>query len=277
MNKDDIQKKVDRISTIYKDNREIPLRILTVVCIGCIVFFLSSNMIFKKEQATTTTELNKIMTLNNVEFSITKRQYNPDTGLIQINFKMTNKSVNKIRNYNFEVREKSDPANTIENQIIQIDDQNYILLTTVSKKWGAISISIEDKSYPDKKLKLYSDEHDIIENTELIKLDKIGYTIELCENNIEDIKAEIENLNSQIDEKNQEINVLENRNNHLEDEKKYQVDSEKLASDGEIISNNNTINNAKNLITKLQKNIDEDNEKIDKLNEKIDNLQESEE
>lgn len=273
MTKDDIQQKVDAISEIYKSNREIPLMLGAIISCLFIVFFLFSNKIFHVKETTLNTELNKVMTLNNVDFSIIKRQYNPETSLVQVNFKMENKSLDKIRNYLFEVREKSNPEKIIDSNVIQIDDENYVLLVTVPKKWSVISITIKDESISDKSLKLYSDISDTEENSDLVELDKPEYRIELCQYDIENINDEIDQLKEKIDAKNEQISILQDNNNKLKDNEKYQIDSDKLEAEGTIITNENTINNLKNDISKLNKQIDDNYAKIEKLNEKIKDLE----
>lgn len=273
MNKEAIQKKVDNISKIYKSNRSIPLKILTIICIFTVAFFISSNLFFKKDEPTIATELDKNMTLNNVEFTMIDRQYNPDSGLLQVNFKMKNNSMNKIRNYTFEVREKVNPAKIIESKVTQIDDENYVLVTKVSKEWGAISITVADDTYKDKTLKMYADAIDITENKNLIELDKSGYLVELCERNIKDIESEIDKTNDEISAKCDEILALGNDNRSLQEDKKYEIKSEQIKADKKIDSNKSRIEKLKAENKQSEKNIKEKNEKIDKLNEKIEDIQ----
>lgn len=269
MNKEFMQKKIDKISKSYKKNKEIPLRILTVICACSLIFFLSSNFIFNKNEVTISTELNQIYTLDSVDFSITKRQYNPNTRLIEVSFKMENKSISKLKNYNFEVREKQDPNKIVESKVIQVDNENYVLITNVSKRWGAISISIKDESINDKTLKLYLDSIDIEKNNDLVELDDKGYLIDLCKDNIKNIETEIEDIKTEISFKYDEILALTNSNSSLKEGKRYEIESEQLKTDGKIEGNNSTIKKLKSEIKKMEDNIKENNKKIDKLNERI--------
>lgn len=272
MNKEAMQKKVDNISKAYKKNRAMPLKILTIVCISLFIFFMSSNMLFKKTEASISTELNKEMLLNNVKFFVTDRQYNPNNGLIQVNLRIENNSINRIKNYTFEVRERANASKIINSKIVQLDDENYVLLTTVSKRWGAISITITEENYDSKKLKVYADSSDITENNKLTELDKIGYLVEICNNDINNIKDDIKKDNDNIKAKNKEIKALENESKTLESDKKYQTDSEILDTDNQINSNENSISKLKTEIDNINTDIKEKKEKISKLEVKIKDL-----
>lgn len=271
MMKDDIQKKVNKLSKTYKKNREIPLKVITVMCVLIIGFFMSSNFIFDGEsQAVVSIDLDKKISLDNVSISLNKRQFNPETGLVQLDLTIEkNSSYESISNYDFEVRENVSPDKLNSAKLIQTDDDRYVLITSVSKDWQALSVTVVNS---ERKIRFYCNKSDISKNTNLLELDQLNYKIENCNNDIEDIRKKIEEINADIDSKIEAIATIKEENNNIQNEKKYMTKKELATINSQLSSNDSQINSLNNQITKNQTEIKDLEEKIQKIQEKIQDL-----
>lgn len=234
------------------------------------LFFFSSNLLFNKELNLITTEINQEMYLNNIAFSIKDRKYNPNNGLVQFTIKLKENSLNSDLDLDFMIREKNNPTEIIPCEVVQITYSDYIVTTEISGNWEALSLTIKEKSEinDNKYVKFYSDIRDIKIDDTLKKKNRNEYTIEVIDNEINDIKSKIEELNLDISDKKSDIEDINKKINLLEEEKKYQTESEIEATENTISSNKTSIANLENGIRKKENTIKELEEKINKLEEK---------
>lgn len=270
MTREEIQEKVDIIKRKIEKNKTVPYYFLTSIFVIGVLFFLSSNLIFNKELSLITTGINEEMNLNNTTFYIKDRKYNPNNGLVQFTIKLKDNILNSNLDLDFTVREKNDPTEIIPCEVAQITYSDYIVTTVVSGKWEALSLTVKEKNEVDDKkyIKFYSDIRDIKIEDNLKKKSRNEYTIEVIDNEINDIKSRIEEINQTISDKKSELEDLNSKINSLEDEKKYQTENEVESTESLISSMETTIVNLENEIRKNENNIKELEEKINKLGEK---------
>lgn len=270
MTREEIQEKVDIIKRKIEKNKTVPYYFLTSIFVIGVLFFLSSNLIFNKELSLITTGINEEMNLNNTTFYINDRKYNPNNGLVQFTIKLKDNILNSNLDLDFTVREKNDPTEIIPCEVVQITYSDYIVTTVVSGKWEALSLTVKEKNEVDDKkyIKFYSDIRDIKIEDNLKKKSRNEYTIEVIDNEINDIKSRIEEINQTISDKKSELEDLNSKINSLEDEKKYQTENEVESTESLISSMETTIVNLENEIRKNENNIKELEEKINKLGEK---------
>ena len=268
--KEKIQEKFDIIKNKIEQNKIVPYYFLTSIFIIGVLFFLSSNLIFNKELNLITTAINEEKNLDNTIFYMKDRKYNPNNGLVQFTIKLKENSLNSNLDLDFSIREKNKPTEIIPCEVVQITYSDYIITTVVSGKWDALSLTVREKNEVDetKYIKFYSDIRDIKIEENLEKKNKNEYTIEVIDNEINDINLKIEEINQIISDKKIEIEELNERINSLEAEKKYQTESEIESTESLISSIKTTIVNLENEIEKNKDTIKELEEKIKKLEEK---------
>ncbi len=270
ISRDEMQEKVDNIKAKIEKNKTVPYYFLASIFVIGTLFFLSSNLLFNKELNLITTEINQEMYLNNIAFSIKDRKYNPNNGLVQFTIKLKDNNLNTNLDLDFTIREKNNPTAIIPCEVVQITYSDYIVTTEISGKWDALSLTIKEKEEENdnKYVKFYSDVRDIKIDDTLKKKNRNEYTIEVIDNEINDIKSKIEELNLDISDKKSEIEDINNKINLLEEDKKYQTESEKETTENTINSYRTSISNLENQIIKNENNIKELEEKITKLEEK---------
>lgn len=274
--KDKIQIKVDSIKKKLDKNKSIQYYILTFICAFGFIFFLSSNMLFNKEMSLMSTKLNKEILLNGITVTLKERQYNSTNGLVQFTLKVENQGSDNNKILDFEIREKSNPVELLECKVNKITNSDYIITTKLIEKWEALSLTVMSKSEEGETLtstKIYSDVRDITLNNELEEKEIKGYTIEIIDNEIADIRTEMEQINLLISEKNSTITTLNEGINSLEAEKQYQTTSEIEESINKIELDKSKITQLENEIKNEYKKLKEHEEKIKKLEEKKKNFQ----
>lgn len=270
ISRDEMQEKVDSIKVKIEKNKTVPYYILVSIFVIGTLFFLSSNLLFNKELNLITTEINQEMYLNNIAFSIKDRKYNPNNGLVQFTIKLKDNNLNTNLDLDFTIREKNNPTEIIPCEVVQITYSDYIVTTEISGKWDALSLTIKEKEEENdnKYVKFYSDVRDIKIDDTLKKKNRNEYTIEVIDNEINDIKSKKEELNLEIDDKKLKIGDINNKINLLEEDKKYQTESEIEATENTISSSQTSIGSLENQIIKNENSIKELEEKINKLEEK---------
>jgi len=270
ISRDEMQEKVDSIKAKIEKNKTVPYYFLASIFVIGTLFFLSSNLLFNKELNLINTEINQEMYLNNIAFSIKDRKYNPNNGLVQFTIKLKDNSLNSNLDLDFTIREKNNPTEIIPCEVVQITYSDYIVTTEISGKWDALSLTIKEKEEENdnKYVKFYSDIRDIKIDDTLKKKNRNEYTIEIIDNEINDIKSKIEEINLDISDKKLKIEDTNNKINLFEEDKKYQTESEKEATENTINSYRTSISNLENQIIKNENNIKELEEKITKLEEK---------
>lgn len=268
--KEKIQEKFDSIKNKIEQNKIVPYYFLTSIFIIGVLFFLSSNLIFNKELNLITTGINEEKNLNNITFYMKDRKYNPNNGLVQFTIKLKENSLNSNLDLDFSIREKNKPTEIIPCEVVQITYSDYIITTVVNGKWEALSLTVKEKDEvaDEKYVKFYSDIRDIEVEEDLEKKNRNEYTIEVINNEIDDIKLGIEEINQTIFDKKSELEDLNSKINSLEDEKKYQTENEIESTESLISAIKTTIVNLENEIRKNESNIKELEEKINKLEEK---------
>lgn len=238
------------------------------------IFFINSNSIFNKEMASTSTELNTKLSMDSIDLVIKDREYNPNNGLFQITFKVSDNSILKDINLDFEIRERKKPTLVLDSKVNKISDSDYIITSYINYDWETVSTTIINTNVDRNNIiKVYSDMKDTTINNELKEKDLKGYTLEIIENDIAEVEKNIALLDQSSIEKQEEIEKINANINKLEEDKKYQTDSE-------IEATNNKISDYKNKISSLEINIKSNNiskqeaeEKIKKLEEKKANFE----
>lgn len=274
--KDKIQIKVDNIKRKLDKNKSIQYYVLTFICVFGFIFFLSSNMLFNKEMSLMSTKLNKQIILNGITVTLKERQYNSTNGLVQFTLKIENQGSDNKNILDFEIREKSNPVELIECKVNKITNSDYVITTKLTKKWDALSLTVISKNSEGEtntSTKIYSDVRDITLNNELEEKEIKGYTIEIIDNEIADIRNEMEQIYLTISEKNSTITELKEGINSLEAEKQYQTSSEIESSTNKIELDKSKITQLENEIKNEDKKLKEHEEKIKKLEEKKKNFQ----
>ncbi|WP_283697350.1 hypothetical protein [Clostridium perfringens] len=276
MNKEKLQKKLEEIKYKMEQHGAIGNYIVCgFIAIG-IVFFLSSNLLLNKEVQLISTPLNKVLNLNDIELSVTSREFNPENNLIQFNVKIKNFIPTDEKTLSVELREKKNPQELIETNLVKVSNEDYIVYAKLPKNWSAVSLTFieNDKEINSSKnkIKIYSDSRDITINNALREKNKEGLTVELVENDIEKIKEEIKNKENEITHKNKEIENFNAQISTLEKEKEYQTETEITETDSKINTLKTDIENKKKEIENLKNNINELNQKIEKLNKKKSDL-----
>lgn len=268
---DIIKSKLDNVGDFIHRNSRIKYISFTMVFLGGLIFFLSSNMLFNN------TSSNDISTaigtpLSSDPFSVTlkDREYNPTNGFIK--FVVNIQNVNKDKKFipNFELRSKDNPAELIPITAQKVTDNEYVIYTTYNKKWSYISLAVNFVSETDVNeiigpFKMYSTLADISLNENLVQKSNKDYYVEIVDSEINDIKLEIDNLKSDINKNLQKIENIKNENTKLEEGKKYQIETEIANTNNQISSNLSAIEQINNDNTERQKTIENLEEKIGKL------------
>ncbi|MPQ44294.1 hypothetical protein [Clostridium tarantellae] len=269
--KEKVNIKVEELKYRFNKIGSLPYYIFCGIFVIGIIFFLTSNMIFNKEFSLMSTELNKKMYINSNGIELTNRQFNPNNGLIQLNFKVENTDLINENNFKVEIREKSNPLEVINSNLVKISNTDYIVYTYLPKKWSAVSLTVIDEtinSSSGNMVKFYSDIRDIHINNKLSEKSKENYMIEIIEQDIKEIKTKVEIIEENIKEKNLFIQNLKDKINNIEKDKKYQTETEVASTEGSITSLNTSIETIKKEIEKLNINKDELKRKVEKLEEK---------
>lgn len=276
MNKEKLQKKLEEIKYKMEQHGAIGNYIACGIITLGLVFFLSSNLLLNKEVQLISTPLNKVLNLNDMELSVTNREFNPENNLIQFNIKIKNFIPTDEKTLSVELREKKNPKELIETNLVKVSNEDYIVYANLPKNWSAVSLTfIENNAENDNsknQIKVYSDSRDITINNTLREKNKEGLTVELVENDIEKIKEEIKNKENEIANKNKEIENFNAQIGTLEKEKEYQTETEITETDSKINTLKTDIENKKKEIENLKNNINELNQKIEKLNKKKSDL-----
>ncbi|CUQ30288.1 coiled-coil domain-containing protein [Clostridium baratii] len=275
MNKDfleNIKENLIKIKKYYNKNISAKYKGISILLLVGLAFFLSSNFLFNKDFSVNSTELNRKYLLKNLEIQLQNREYNPNTGLVEIMLKIKNTDLSQNTKLKFNIVEKQDVSKKLNVNVIKVDDDNYVVYSKLPLKWSAIclKISIDSQSEIDNKtiVKLYSSSKDTNVNTDLVEEDKLGCTIKFINFNINEINKEIEVNNKKLDSNNEQIKNIENNIKELEDNKKYRTDEENKEAESKITSYKTSISDLKNNNIQTEKLIKEYQERIKKLEEK---------
>ncbi|MBD7916288.1 hypothetical protein H9660_14165 [Clostridium sp. Sa3CUN1] len=268
-----MKEKLEKIHDIFSKNVSAYYYVLFTIFICGFIFFINSNSLFNKEMASTSTELNTKLSMDSIDLVIKDRQYNPNNGLFQITFKVSDNSILKDINLDFEIRERNKPTLVLDSKVNKISDSDYIITSYINYAWETVSTTIINSNVDRNNIiKVYSDMKDTTINNNLKEKDLKEYTLEIIENDIAEVEKNIQLLEQSTIEKQEEIQKINDNINKLEEDKKYQTDSE-------IEATNNKISDYKNKISSLEINIKSNNitkeeaqEKIKKLEEKKSNF-----
>lgn len=276
MNKDfleNIKENLIKIKKYYNKNISAKYKGISILLLVGLAFFLSSNFLFNKDFSVNSTELNRKYLLKNLEIQLQNREYNPNTGLVELMLKIKNTDLSQNTKLKFNIVEKQDVSKKLNVNVIKVDDDNYVVYSKLPLKWSAIclKISIDNQSEIDNKtiVKLYSSSKDTNVNTDLVEEDKLGCTIKFINFNINEINKEIEVNNKKLDSNNEQIKNIENNIKELEDNKKYRTDEENKEAESKITSYKTSISDLKNNNIQTEKLIKEYQERIKKLEQKI--------
>lgn len=276
MNKEKLKENLEKIKYKIEKHGSVSNYIACGIITLGLVFFLSSNLLLNKEVQLISTPLNKVLNLNDIELSVTSREFNPENNLIQFNVKIKNFIPTDEKTLSVELREKKNPQELIETNLVKVSNEDYIVYAKLPKNWSAVSLTFTENdkeiNSSKNKIKVYSDSRDITINNTLREKNKEGLTVELVENDIEKIKEEIKNKENEITHKNKEIENFNAQISTLEKEKEYQTETEITETDSKINTLKTDIENKKKEIENLKNNINELNQKIEKLNKKKSDL-----
>jgi len=247
-------------------------------------FFFNSNALLNKNSDLQSTPLFEKQALNNTNTSIElrSRKYNPINNSVEFMFTVNNdlqtaSYSNKLK-LEFEVREKSNPIESIEVKSRQIDANNYVVLAKAPSKWSVLSVAIGDR-VPGKEnesifntrgIRFYTNYTDIKKDINLKEKNTNEYLADSASNEIEIVKIEIKNINKKIERLNNDIKANKETIDNIEEGMKYQIETEIEISNSEIESIKATIANYRDDIYKYNKEIKEKEVKIKKLESKRD-------
>lgn len=290
---------IDKIINEIQSNSSIFYYCITAILVFGLLFFISSKSIFDKSgEDIRSTNLNEFQTNNTLKAKLISRQYNPISKMAEFIIYAEDTQNFDSKELVFELREQQSPNLRIENRYQKIDDNYYVVLAKVPKKWKVLSLSIGYKSSLDNTgldsinldniddidnpnnnnqssniplksvVRIYSDTNDITHNSFLKEKKSINYFSEIMDLEIEFVKKEIEKLNSNIELDNSKIKDAEDKIIDLKNQKKYQTESEQNTTDTNITKLKSMIATSKSTVGKKVDTVVELQEKISKLKQK---------
>lgn len=276
MTLEEMQEKFEKLTRFR--NRNFKYKIASLIMAIGLVFFLSSNALFDNSKSKFNTPINKVLILNDDNIALTKREYNPNSGLLRLDLNIKNDSPNSLdggdNNLKFDLIEKSNTTESLPIKVISTTENKYVIYANL-KEWSAVALKISEKDNTgsEQYIKIYSDKKETPVNEYMQEENQLQLNIESVDYEINSINDEINQIDNNINSKNNEINTLENNINKLNEDKKYQTDNEKIKTDSDITSAKQNIETIKTDIDNLNKNKDELKARIDKLNEKKSDLE----
>ncbi|MHC9376344.1 coiled-coil domain-containing protein [Clostridium perfringens] len=237
----------------------------------CFVFgytiFFTSGYIFDTQNSRKSTAIGVTNKMANSIVRLTSEQYNPKTGLLQVNFNMEKTNILFENNIEVSAIEKDDLNKELPLKVIRLDESQYVLLLKVPKKWTNVAIKIEEKDIEKaSETKVFVDEKLCTKNDDLKELSKKDYLIENVNIEINEIEKEIYSYKEEIDKNNKVMSKTEKEIKNLEGNTKYEIKEEADRTNQKVESLKSEIKSLNDNNEELKKKINTANEKINKLN-----------
>ncbi|HEK5054513.1 TPA: hypothetical protein SOL97_003304 [Clostridioides difficile] len=270
-----LEKKIQRINenrTI--SNKSITYYALTIAIVFGFGFFFNSNALLNKEKDIRSTPLYEKQIIGGMSIEIRDRKYNPATSQVQFLIYINNDNNFENKKMSFELREQNNPSELIALKARQIDENNYVIISNVPRKWTVLSLGIGEKVMSgDKytimnKIKIYSDVRGTEKSYGLKEKNTNEYLGDAINKEIVVVQSKIKEIEKEYINEENEIKRIENDMKNLEESRKYQTESELENSDSEISSLKNSITICKDKMSDYNKQIDELKQKIKKLEQK---------
>jgi len=254
--------------------------LIIFILVSTFLFFVNSNRIFSKDSDFESTKLFESQQIGVKEMQLTKRTYNPKTGLAEFIFKLdskisileTNAEEKQIK---FAVREKSNIINDLHAKVRRLDDNNIIVLATLPKRWSVLSIAVAEEDsvntknvYEESGVKFYTNSNDIDEDISLNEKNTNEYYSDITEIEIKSADKSIKEIQNKIKKERKLILEKKNKISEIEENKKYQTETELNLSNQNIESIKLGIKEITDNIEKLKAQQKETNDKIKKLDDK---------
>lgn len=270
---EDLRLKIEKFMRKINFKKSYKYKILLVVIVLGYVFFFSSGVIFKSNSGTTSTELNREITLRNSKIMIKDMSFNEETKLLQVKISTNKTNINFANDYEFEAIEKENLNKKLNVEFLNIDDNNIVVFLNTSKKWSAIALDVKEKNSKEVgEERIYIDKESCAINNELERKIKEEYKIENLEDEIKVVDETILKYQNEIEEMKTTIKNTEEEIKKLESEKEYLTEKEKMEANQKIDSYKSNIDTLKNSIIDIENKILDEKDKNKMLNKKMNDI-----
>lgn len=264
------------------------------------LFFSGSKAFLWDDSGIIQTAYGKENRMNTSNVKLDKWQYNPNTGLMQVDITVvrTGKETTETE-IGFFAKERSRPLEKIPVKIAAHFDNHYtILIERIPNDFSVIGLVLTETT-TDKEIKintkdlfsdeaveknlsndeeedeatsitLYGDYRKVETNNKLKELDEHEYVLQSIDNEIESLNVKKEEMNELIPEQDATIEDLNNEINALNEDKVYQTADEISDTESEI-------KEKQEAITQVETNKKEIEDAITIIDEKVKMLQEKKE
>ena len=236
---------------------------------GYMIFFTSTLWLPKSYVGVNVTPVGEIISKNKRDITIYRWVYSPADKTMEIIIEMKNNSIDDIKSYKWQGRDKDGYINT--KVVASEGDFTIIQMRGIKKNWTEVSLTItadmdnipsneENKKFEPIVLYMNDKTADVVDHVPLLTMNdykKIAYESIIesfrkemndINNNTADLKVDIENANLKISE--------------IKAREAYQTEAEKEET-------KNLINELNTKIESFNKEIDSNEEKIEEIKEKI--------
>ena len=270
---EDSRLKIEKFMRKINFKKSYKYKFLLVVIVLGYVFFFSSGVIFKSNSGTTSTELNREITLRNSKIIIKDMSFNEETKLLQVKISTNKTNINFANDYEFEAIEKENLNKKLNVEFLNVDDNNIVVFLNTSKKWSAIALDIKEKNSKEVgEERIYVDKESCAINNELERKIKEEYMIENLEDEIKIVDETILKYQNEIEEMKTTIKNTEEEIKKLESEKEYLTEKEKMETNQKIDSHKNSLEKIKNSIIDIENKILDEKDKDKMLNKKMNDI-----
>ena len=239
------------------------------------VFFFTSAQTLPGGNSVVATKMNYPLAFDDRRtVTITRWDYAPEQGVMEIEMELDNQSFDGLDAYSFSALSKNLRQSELTVKPIITDSDLYVIqFSGVPSDWRSVSlrIKVNDPSKTDV-LKCYANTESVHTVPELHEKTKNEYLRDRLLRKISGYQEEIEKLKDTYDQNKQKIAALEDKNRQLEEGRKYQTAEEIEKTNQEIQTNKNQLETLKTEQENNLKDQDEYNLRIVKTQEQADDL-----
>ena len=253
---------------IVEELKESELKIYYVIAFFItiiLLFFLNSNRLLNSKYDLLNSEINAKVGIQEYSVVLLDKEYNKETHLIKFALEIENKDDScELKS---EIVEKSNVKKKIDSELIKVDDNKYVVYSTLPNKWSVISLRIKktEGKYKARAIKLYASNIETKQNDNLVKLDRGTLACEFIDKDINVLNEQLNSLDKQIKEKKTSIHKQEDIISSISKDKMFETKKEQDNTDENIKGIQKQIEYVKLDITNILKQEDEIKEKIGKL------------
>uniref|UniRef100_UPI003F4949E7 hypothetical protein n=1 Tax=Bacillus multifaciens TaxID=3068506 RepID=UPI003F4949E7 len=274
-----------------KDKRKSPNAIrnmygMTLCSFFAVLFFICISPLLRGEHYEfEERKLDEYQLLtNDVKAAIVKKEYNPESKILRIDyaFKSDSNNSKSLSNLNYKVDNRyiKQKTNDVKTKVFRpSDDYLVVISSNVPEDFGVIASTIKPEyihpelandpnDLKERSMKTYITESTKMMNENLKLQSMTVYEEEYIERTQDILNKEIKELEKKVELKTSANKQLDKNNEKLKTEMDFQTEDEKGTTGNEIKANETAINTNKKEIETLKEEIKLKEKKIDLLDEK---------